>query len=461
MVLNFVNRESELRTLEGWTRSPKFEFLVVSGRRRVGKTYLLKRLLERQDGLYFLCDRGGTERNAVRFREEVATLLSEPPVASSDFATILGNLAKKSRDTLVVVIDEFSYLAEKDDAVPSLFQRIVDEVLPDSRLKLILCGSSVGMIEREVLGAGSPLYGRSTGHLRIHPMGFRTLGSFFPHNAPAENMRIYAILGGVPHHLARFQDGTSALENAQKEILSRSGGLYEEVDFLLREEFREPDFYKAILSPIAKGKARLVDIANAVGIPAHDMPKYLRLLASLGLVRRDYQVTDRGQKKPRYRIADNFFSFWFTFCEPFKSDLEIEHLDRPLAILRQDFETFAGHRFEEMVREEFLPILLEGRYRRLGPYWDGGVEIDAVAEGGQGEPTTFVEAKWGDRVDAEKERDRLLEKAEHFPGRVGPPRCVLVARGFREKGADCYDLVDILRVLQRQSTKPQTSETSP
>lgn len=448
MVLNFINRESELRALEGWVQSPKFEFLVVFGRRRVGKTYLLKRLLERYGGLYFLCDRAGTTHNSARLREQVAALLGEPSIASLDLAVILENLAKKSRNTQVVVIDEFSYLVEKDDAVPSVFQRIVDEVLPDSRVKLIVCGSSVSTMENEVLGARSPLYGRSTGHIRINPMGFRCLSSFFPQNTPTENMRFYAILGGVPHHLARFQDGTGALENIRREILSRSGGLYEEVDFLLREEFREPDFYKSILSPVARGKTRLVDIANAVGIPAHDMPKYLRLLGSLGLVRKDYQVTDRQQRKPRYRIADNFFSFWFTFCEPFKSDLEIERLDRPMEILRQDFDAFAGRRFEEMVREEFIPVLLEGRYRRLGPYWEEGVEIDAVAEGGRGEPTTFVEVKWGNRVDGEKERARLLEKAETFPGSTGTSRRVIVAREFGEKGVDCYDLEDMLRILQ-------------
>ncbi len=460
MILNFADRESELRALEGWVHSPKFEFLVMFGRRRVGKTYLLKRLLERQGGLYFLCDRGGTERNAARFREDVAALLGEPPIASHDFAVILRNLAKKHRNSLVVVIDEFSYLVEKDDAVPSIFQRIVDEVLPDSRIKLILCGSSVGMMEREILGARSPLYGRSTGHLRIHPMDFQSIGLFFPRNTLAENMRFYAILGGVPHHLARFRDGTGALENVRREIFSRSGGLYEEVDFLLREEFREPDFYKAILSPIAKGKARLVDIANTVGIPAHDMPKYLRMLASLGLVRKDYQVTDRQQRKPRYRVADNFFSFWFTFCEPFKSDLEIEHLDRPMEVLRQDFDSFVGRRFEEVVREQFLPVLLEGRYRRLGPYWGEDAEIDAVAEGGRGEPTTFVEVKWGDRVDGISERARLMEKAESFPGKTITSRFIIVARRFREKGADCIDLDDMLRLFRERNPEARTSDTS-
>ena len=168
MFLKFINRKEELGFLRKRYKQSNYELIVIYGRRRVGKTELIKHFIQDHPSLYFLCDKGGTAKNISRFKERIAQLLDEPVIQSEDLEEIFSYLAKKKR--IIFVFDEFSYLVDRDKSIPSVFQRVVDEVCRKHNLFVILCGSSMSMMEKGVLSYKSPLYGRKTAHIKLQPI---------------------------------------------------------------------------------------------------------------------------------------------------------------------------------------------------------------------------------------------------------------------------------------------------
>ena len=450
MFLNFVGRQPELTLLRKSYESDRFEFIVIYGRRRIGKTTLIKEFMGARKGFYFLCDRAGTERNASRFKRRVARFLDEPPIESNDLYDIFDNLASKFDGRAVIVLDEFSYLAEKDDAVPSIFQHIVDENLENSKFMLILCGSSMSMMEEGVLSYKSPLYGRKTGHIKLQQLDFSNMRDFYPGNSSVKNMEFYSVLGGIPHYLKTFSGSKSTHENILEELFSKSGSLYEEVEFLLREEFREPDIYKSILSAMGAGCTRVVNIANRASMPAHNLPRYLNPLLSLGIIKKEFSALDM-KKKPRYYIKDNLVNFWFSFCEPFKSELEIMETELPMEYLEKNFNAFVGHRFEEMVCEQFLRKIIPFRAETIGRLWYGDIEIDAVATSREANRVAFVEIKFKEGVDPAKLKMALeqklgkLQRGGKYIGSLDVS-FLFIAKSFSKKIEGCYTLEDLLEL---------------
>ena len=450
MFLNFVGRKAELTELRERYDSDRFEFIVIYGRRRVGKTTLIKKFMENRKGIYFLCDRAGTGRNTSRFKRNVARFLDEPPIESNDLYDIFDNLANKFDGRAVIILDEFSYLAKKDNAVPSIFQHIIDENLGNTRFMLILCGSSMSKMEKGVLSYKSPLYGRKTGHIRLRELDFPDMQEFYPRNSPTKNIEFYSVLGGVPHYLEKFSDSKSTRENIQEELFSKTGRLYEEVEFLLREEFREPDIYKSLISAMGAGCTRVVEIANRVSMPAHNLPGYMRPLLLLGIIKKEYSAIDVKEKKPRYYIKDNLVNFWFTFCEPFKSELEVMETELPMEYLEKNFNTFVGHRFEEIVYEQYLKKIIPFRADRIGRLWYGDIEIDAMATRREDNKIAFIEIKFREGVDPNKLKEALEQKLENLPIRskgAGSQDIsfLFIAKSFTKKIEGCYTLEDLMK----------------
>jgi AAA+ ATPase superfamily predicted ATPase len=423
MFLNFVDRDGELEYLNKSHAEDGFHFIVIYGRRRVGKTELIKHFIKDKDAIYFLCDKTGTANNMARFKKKVAEHLGEPAIETNDPEEIFSYFARKAAPKTVLVFDEFAYLIEKDDSVPSVFQVAVDEVLKSTDMTLILCGSSMSMMIEGVLAHKSPLYGRTTGHIRLLPMSFIHLKKFFPSNSIEENVRAYSVIGGVPFYLAKFSDGPGVLENARAQILDKNGALYEETDCLLKEELREPDVYKMIIRAIASGTTRVMEIADQCRIKPHDLDKYLKVLIRLGIVKKESPVTEKKSKKTIYAIDDDFFAFWFRFCEPRKGDLEIGDIAYVERSLQKDFNAYVGKGFEKIVREEMLRKLCPGAFTRVGRWWghyrEGGqrqeVEIDAIGLNEEKSEATFIECKWKelDEGEARKILGGLVRKAAY------------------------------------------------
>ena len=467
-MVRFIDRDVEMAFLEERYASDRFEFLVLYGRRRVGKTELLRQFVEGRPHVYFLADKGGTGRNALRLRREMAEALGRPEVATEEMDELFTWFVDEAKGRPLIVIDEFPYLVEKDDSIPSVLQRIIDQTLSTTRTMLVLCGSSEGMMERTVLGARSPLYGRRTGHWKVLPMTFADACGFFPGTPVERCIEHYSVLGGVPHYLQRFSGDASTVENAEREIMSRTGSLYEEVDFLLREELREPDVYKAILESIGAGKARAGEIADASRVPVHDIDKYLKTLARLGVVERFCSVS-KGLKSwhTRYRLADPLFRFWFTFCEVHKSDLELGQTARCRKAVVEGFPSFVGQAFEPMCRA-LIAGEFPGRWPELGPWWgatrENGerveLEIDMVGLNGSTGEVLLGECKWSRDVDGERVLSDLRAKAAHVDWMSKDRRevYILFGRSFKKRpsGKDVmtFDIEDIRAMIEgRDSAK--------
>ena len=423
MFLKFVNRAGELEHLNKAYSGQGFKFIVIYGRRRVGKTELIKHFIKDKKAIYFLCDKSGTANNIARLKKKVAEHLGEPVIETNDIEEIFSYLARKSGPGTVLVFDEFSYLIEKDDSIPSMFQLVVDEALCGTDMMLILCGSSMSMMVEGVLAHKSPLYGRKTGHMQLFPLQFMDMAEFFPSNSMEENVRVYSVLGGIPFYLSKFSEGVDTLENVRAQILDKDGALYEETDFFLREELREPDVYKIIIAAVASGATRVTEIADKCGMSPHDLDRYLKTLIRLGIIKKECPITEKKSKRTIYVIDDNFFAFWFRFCEPSKADLEIGNTMAVEAALKKDFNAYVGKGFEKIVREELLRKLFPGRFTDIGRWWghyrEGGrreeVEIDVVGLNMDKKEAAFIECKWKElsRGEARKVLDGLKRKASY------------------------------------------------
>ena len=214
MSLKFVDRKEELAFLEKRYQKKGFEFFVIYGRRRIGKTELIKQFLKDKNYIYLVCDKAGTERNISRFKRKIAEYFNEPIIETNDLEEIFSYLIKRiENNNIVVVFDEFSYLVEKDDAVPSQFQVVVDNILNKTNVFLILCGSSISMMEKGVLSHKSALYGRKTAHIKLGEIPFYSFYDFFPSNNIEKNIEYYAVLGGVPFYMEKFSDKKNTFHN--------------------------------------------------------------------------------------------------------------------------------------------------------------------------------------------------------------------------------------------------------
>ena len=448
MNLKFIDREKELSFLEERYKKDGFEFFVIYGRRRIGKTELIKQFIKEKNYIYLICDKSGTDRNIIRFKRKISDYLNEPIIETSDLEEIFSYLAKKIQNKeLIIVFDEFSYLVERDDSIPSQFQVIIDEILKKTNIFLILCGSSISMMEKGVLSHKSPLYGRKTAHIKLEEMPFRCFYDFFPLNNFEKNMEYYTVLGGIPFYMEKFSDKKNIYENINEQILDKTGHLYEEIDFLLKEELRQPDVYKNILVAIALGSTKVVDIANSSGIKVYDLDKYLKVLIRLGLIKRETPVTEKKSKKSIYCINDNFFSFSFVFFEPFKSDLEIGEKKNIEKKFKNNFNTYLGKKFEKLIREEIIKKTGIIQLQKIGRWWGHyrdsennerkEIEIDIVGLNEHTNEIIFGECKWKNDVDGIKLLKDLKEKTKYvqWPNTKKDRKefYVIISKSFKKK----------------------------
>jgi AAA+ ATPase superfamily predicted ATPase len=407
--LAFVNREAEIQFLGERTESDRAEFIVVYGRRRIGKTELLKEAFKKKKAIFFVADLGADQDQRRRLSEAVgrsypSPLLQTEPLPEWDpLLRYVTDLAAEGR--IILVMDEFPYLCSSQPALPSIFQRIWDETGKNSKLALILCGSFVSFMEREILGHKSPLYGRRTGQLLVQPLPLSSLKGFFPGYSPEDRISAYAVLGGVPAYLLQFSDRLSLTQNIEKQILNPNAFLHDEVRFILMEELRDPKLYLSILQSIALGNTRMNDIVQRTGIERGPVSKYLSVLQDLRLIERETPATERHPEKSRrgiYRLSDNFFRFWFRFVLPHRSRLVETGGQRIMEReILPHLDNFIGQGFDKICAEIWTYLVSAGRikmdYDRAGRWWNGNEEIDLVVLAGD-VPVFAAECKWSKKA---------------------------------------------------------------
>ncbi|MEM4726849.1 MAG: ATP-binding protein [Candidatus Bathyarchaeia archaeon] len=423
MIQLFVNRDEELRFLEEKFNSGGPELVVIYGRRRVGKTELVVRFVKGKPAVYFLADRRPERDLLHELREKMAQTLRDESFAKLEVRGWLELFEEFLKwwkgGRVVIAIDEFPTLIEGNKAIPSIFQKVWDLKLKDSQVMLILLGSSVGMMETEVLGYRSPLYGRRTGQWKLQPLRFQHLSEFFPKYGEEDLVRVYGCLGGVPAYLLKFNPNKPFWDNVATRLLKKGEFLYGEAEFLLREELREPRLYSAILKAVASGASSFSEIANSTGLEKGLLSKYLDVLEELGWMERLHPIGEGPRpRKALHRIADPYMAFWFRYIFPNKSDLEFGNIEPVIERVKRDYDTYLGMVFEQLFRENLwhLKDLLPIQPKSVGRWWFRDQEIDAVALDEAQPSSALFEVKWSHIKEAEAKRtlQNLERKAQAF-----------------------------------------------
>lgn len=457
----FINRKRELSALKERLKSLKAEFVIIYGRRRVGKSELITKFIEGTNGLRLL---GREESEAVqlrRFSEIIGEYFNDDIVRKNPFSnwdSLFTYITEKAKNRFILAIDEFPYLVQENRSLPSILQDYWDNRLKNTKLFLILCGSSIGMME-ELLGGRSPIYGRRTAQILIKPFTFRDVYGWLNNNIE-KAIQAFSIFGGTPAYILEYDKKKGIWENIKEKILRQDAFLYRDTEFILREELKEPRFYFSILSAIAKGKTKSSEIINDTGLDKGIVGKYLSVLSELQLIERVVPVTERHPEKSRkgiYRLPDNYFKFWFRYVYPYIEYVESgaeEHLLNK--VIKPTLNQFMGLSFEDISRELLMEMPRQGRlpfhFSKIGKWWHKDKEIDIVALNEDTKDILFCEVKWQNNVNGVGILKNLKENAkliDWFPEDRKEHYCI-IAKSFKRKaeGAINIELEDFRRILR-------------
>jgi AAA+ ATPase superfamily predicted ATPase len=417
--MEFVNRTSELSVLEKIYNIGRFQFIPIYGRRRIGKTRLIQEFIKGKDAIYFLADSVSESEQLKNLGRAIGEHFNDTILRDSgfkDWYQFFSYLKEKCTERLVLIIDEFPYLVNANQAISSIFQKGIDEYLKKTNVFLILMGSSIGMMEKEVLFYKAPLYGRRTASLEVVEMEFNALKDFFPQKDFDDLVKVYAVFGAVPAYLEKVNPKQDIFTNISKLVLDRSSFFYNEVEFILREELREPRNYFVILKAIAQGKRKLSEIINETGFEKSLVSKYIDTLRGLKLVEKDIPITEKYPEKSKqgiYHLHDKFFTFWFKYIFTNRGRIEIGNTDYVIALMKDSFEHHVSTVYEDVCKALCRKLMSDGliRYTTIGKWWSKSEEIDIVALDEDTKTAYFVECKWSNKKIGTDIYENLLRKA--------------------------------------------------
>ncbi len=403
--MEFIDRERELNALEKFCGKKESQFIVIYGKRRIGKTELIKQFIKKIPHIYFLAQKINEYENLKILSRKTGEFFNDDILIRKGFENwqwVFEYLKTHLKQRTVLVIDEFPYLAETNKGISSIFQHGWDEYLRNTPVFLILCGSSISMMEEEVLSYKAPLYGRRTGQIFLKPFPFVMTRKFFPLLSFSRCLEIYSIAGGNPSYLKRFNSRISLDRNIKENILQPEAFLYNEVEFILREGLREPRNYLAILKAIALSRNKVSEIVNETALPKSMLHKYLFVLEDLHILQKEVPVTEKNPLKSRkgiYKLQDQFFKFWFRYVLPNKGNIEEGMVDFVLKQIKKNFNLLVAENYErvaiEMVKKYekiFFPV------NKIGRWWDRNEEIDIVAFNEEESKILFGEVKWSNKA---------------------------------------------------------------
>ena len=387
----FYCREEELRKMNRRFTEDKFECIVIYGRRRVGKTALINEFCKDKRTIYYSALNATSQENLEALSKAIYQYNNPDdenyPVYASFEAALgeIGRIGEKER--LVFVIDEYPYLAKATPSVSSRLQHLIDHKWQNSKLYLILCGSSMSFMQNQVLGYESPLYGRRTAQFKIEPLTYKETAVFNPELSNEENAWIYGITGGIPHYINKLGVYDSLDEAIIDNVFDRSGYLFEEPENLLKQELREPGVYNSIITAIAEGASKLNEISTKTGMDSAVCSKYIKVLIDLGILRRETPITEKPGKKTIYEIEDNFFRFWYRFVPQNYSTILSGRFPRSYdRVVKSRMHDYMGLIFEKMCKDylnryaDNLPFDLAetGQWWGTDPREKKQVQIDIV-----------------------------------------------------------------------------------
>lgn len=401
-----IGRKRELAELERLYAERRFQLFILYGRRRVGKTTLLQEFCAGKEAIFFSAELSTEKLNLDKVSEQIYRHdgASDRP-AFTAWRQVFHYLAERYREKrLVFVIDEFPYLAEGHTALLSELQHTIDHELQHTQLFLILCGSYVGFMEKEVLGSKSPLFGRRTAQLQLKPFDYRESLLFLDGFTPEEQLELYGALGGTAMYLRYVRPEKSVQENLCDLFLRPASYLYEEPIFLLKEEVRQPSMYNAVIEAIAGGASRASEIATKTGEAQPKCLKYIQTLIHLGILYKEVPFGEKEtSRRTLYGISDFLFRFWYRYVVT--NRMLIESGAQEILWKRRiapDYPRYMGAVFERVCQQFLLhenavgrlPLLMTaiGRWWGTDPATHQQEEIDLVASDDQ--KYLFGECKW-------------------------------------------------------------------
>ena len=423
----FYCREEELRKLNKRYHAGDFECIIIYGRRRVGKTTLINEFCKDKPTIFFSALNTTEIENLESLSKSIMNYERPDMDAFPEFKTYDAALdeltALSMHERIVFVIDKYPYLAKAKPSISAMLQHIIDHKWNNSKMFLILCGSSMSFMENQVLGQESPLYGRRTEQFKIAPLDYKESAVFHPDLSTEDNALIYGITGGVPHYINKLGVKESVDEALLDNFFDRSSYLYEEPANLLKQELREPAIYNAIITAIAQGASRINDIALKTGQENSVVSKYLGTLIDLGIVKKETSVTEKIGKKTIYELADNFFRFWYRFVPANMSAIDSGRIQKSYAnTIKKNLPDYMGLTFEHMCRdyllyyEKDLPIELN----QVGQWWGTDnknkkqVQIDIVGTPVEGDEYIIGSCKYRNEKIGLDELELIREYAQVF-----------------------------------------------
>jgi AAA+ ATPase superfamily predicted ATPase len=419
----FVNRINELHALEDEYVKKHATFSVIYGRRRVGKTALISQFIQDKPHIYLYITLSDLDSQLPSFGDEIKKFAPASMQAYLNFQSFEEGIEFLSTlqlsQKLVLVIDEYQYIALKDKAFSSKLQRLWDMKLQHTNIHLILCGSVLSVIQSEVLNYTAPLYGRRTSQFHIQPLRFHHIKEFLPSLDKLTQMLVFSSFGTIPKYLAEYDEALSFEENVEKKILNKNSYLYSEGNFLLKEEITDSASYFSILKSIANGNRKIGAIASSLEVNSSYLSKYMLKLIELDIVEKEIPITEKNPSKSKfglYKIKDKFLHFWFFYVYKNYNSLEIEQTKPVLDEIALNFnDRFVSFAFEDAMIEDirmnaqkycdFVPI-------KIGRWWNNKEEIDIVAYDDKN--ILFVECKWQNTTNKESVKQRLIEKAKEL-----------------------------------------------
>ena len=428
----FVGRHQELEQLNQAYQENDFQFTVIYGRRRIGKTSLINEFLKDKKAIYYVALEENAEDNLKRFSDAISIFKNTDQGGKEKFANFeecfkeITRLAQKQR--VILVIDEFPYLAKAYPTISSMLQSYIDHEFKETNLFLILCGSSMSFMERQVLGYQSPLYGRRTLALKLEPFKLSEAHEMLPKLSKEDAFIINTVCGGVPQYLSYMSDSMSVADNIKKNFLSKSGRLFDEPNNLLQQELRDPTNYNSIINAIASGASKHSKIAQSAHLQTGPLTTYLNNLIDLGIVEKKLPVTEQKKSKSKnivYRICDGMFRFWYTFVGKQTDLIERGLTDLAWVKVQKGLSDFMGPEFEKysqdfMWSQDMNEKIVPNPFIHLGNWWGTDkrthqqVELDIVGFSDDERDGYFGECKWKNEPISRSVLEKLITNSEIF-----------------------------------------------
>jgi len=429
----FVSRETELMALQKLYDKQTFQMVVMYGRRRVGKTTLINEFIKDKPAIFFSAQEANEKMNLQMFSAKVYSFFDLPETTGAfvnwnDAFMFIADRAKSRQ--FILAIDEFPYIAETNKSVKSILQNIIDHHMKNTGLYLILCGSQVGFMEREVLGYKSPLFGRRTAQFCIESFDYYDCAKMLPHASNEDKMRYYASVGGTPHYLSQIDSNLTFEDNIKSLFFKPQGFLYSEPTMLLQQELREPAMYNSIIAAIATGSSRLNEISTKIGEDSSKTIKYIKTLVDLKILQKVIPFGDNPErsKKGIYSISEQSFRFWYRFVFLNKTSVEsglgaevadsVVFPELPAFVGKSAFESACRQYILRRNKDRSLPFITTN----IGCWWGNdpvakeNTDIDVVADNKQDGQIILGKCKWRNEPTDAADIMKLISKAHLISG---------------------------------------------